>query len=119
LIQRDGARPMILKNTTFAAALLAGTAAAALFPQGTAQAEECLLDSTNDGVATGADTDGGATSDNGRNSNLACGVGADATSQDGGSTAVGGSSLATLDYSSAFGYQAEATATAEVGRAWW
>lgn len=54
-----------------------------------ARADECLLDTDNDGFATDAvDTDGGATSDT--DGSLACGVNAAATGI--GSTAIGGDS---------------------------
>src|SRR6185436_20935962 len=58
-----------------------------------AQADDCLLDTNDNGTATATtDTDGGAAS-SGIDTRLACGVGATASGSS--STAVGGSALAT------------------------
>ena len=74
---------------TSAAALALAVAMLAAAP---AQAEDCLLDTNNDGVATaGTDTDGGADSQ-AADTRLACGIGATATGING--TALGTSSSA-------------------------
>ena len=84
-------------------------------------ADDCLLDSNNNGVADASvDTDQGANS-NGIDNNLACGknsqatgvlstaVGPTAISTAAGTTAVGASANAGGDYATALGFQANAT----------
>src|SRR5690349_12566792 len=73
-----------------ALALGAPTMGIVIAPQ-QAHADECILDSNNNGVADAADTDGGASSA-GVDDRLACGVGATASTT--GATAVGHNSTA-------------------------
>ena len=89
-----------------AAAVLALTAALTLSTPQEARADTCLLDTNADGVATpAADTDGGAANDD--DSNLACGVDAQATG--GAATAVGFRSEATAAGAIAIGAASNAS----------
>ena len=78
--------------STSAAVLAVGLGA--LMTPRPAHAEECILDTLNDGVATnGFDTDGSATSSNSNDVNLACGINSNASGSF--STALGFSANAT------------------------
>lgn len=110
----------------FCLALGCGSAAAALFPQ-TVHADDCLLDTNNNGRAdsTGVvDTDAAANSNN-DDTSLACGfvanagvhstaVGAFSNASADDATAVGSYTNATAVDSTALGYKANATATNSV-----
>src|SRR5690606_9463035 len=97
-------------NNATKTALLSGAALAALglalAPARDARADDCLLDTSNDGFASGGDTDGGANSD-GDDTRLACGSNASASSP--GATAVGADATASALVGSAIGYSASAS----------
>lgn len=81
-------------------------AAFTLYAPQDARAEECLLDTNDNDIANGGDTDGGALS-NGNPDSLACGVDAVATGDL--STAIGAAASATGDAATATGVVAAAT----------
>src|SRR5215207_9323148 len=83
---------------------LASTAAGALLMPNEARADDCLLDSNNDGVATATtDTDGGANS-SGNDTRLACGIGAVASGTD--AMAIGWTANASGTFATAIGWAA-------------
>ena len=89
-----------------AASLVFAVALSAVLTPQTAFAENCLLDTNNDGDAdSGVDTDGGASS-GGVDARLACGV--DAVASGASSTAVGSLTDATGGSSTALGNRAQA-----------
>jgi hypothetical protein len=107
-----------LKVALFSGAALCAVGFA-LVPTGQARADDCLLDSNDNGVAdSGTDTDGGATS-GGDDTRLACGAFTIATGI--GATAVGGSASVSNAYGTAVGYGASAsgggTATGQAAQA--
>lgn len=69
-----------------------------------AHAEDCLLDSNDNGVADIGDTDGGAVS-GGDDTRLACGVGASVSLSGAGGTALGGQAAAAGIGATALGFQ--------------
>ena len=90
-----------------AAIALASTAGSALLLPNQARADDCLLDTNNDGDADATtDTDGGANS-SGEDSRLACGVSATASGQYG--TAIGNYATASATDSTALGWASQAT----------
>jgi hypothetical protein len=85
---------------------LAGVALAAFLPADPARADDCLLDTNNDGNAdSNVDTDLGADS-GGIDSRLACG--SNATASGSSSTSIGANSDATNEGASALGNNAQA-----------
>ena len=93
----------LLTLTTASLALIAGEA---LFAPQIAFADDCLLDTNDNGSVNTSDTDGGADS-NGVDGRLACGVGATASGAN--STALGGNSEASGLDSLAVGNEAVAS----------
>ena len=108
---------MNIRKSTIRTAMLTGAAglvfAAVSMQPETVQADDCLLDTNNDGNAdTNVDTDNNANSDN-VDARLACGTNANATGAFG--TAVGSESEATASEATALGNNAVASASDATG----
>ena len=97
------------RRVAFIVGLALASTVGGLLQPGEARADDCLLDSNNDGVATATtDTDGGANSA-GDDQRLACGVGASATGTY--SMAIGQFATASAGDSTAIGWGTDATGT--------